>query len=169
MADILVTGQEAYFNEDAKFFKDVYVYGNLYAVGAGGDGGNFTGSVNIPGNLYVSGISTFIGTANFEDLKVKTLTVTKKLDVGIGGTTLSASVDTGNIGIGITVARQKLDVIGSALFSDKVGIGSTVPEQSLDVIGNVKFSSQLYDSTNSPGVTGAFLTKDGSNGVHLIP
>ena len=30
MADITVTGQQAYFNEDAKFFKDVYVYGTLY-------------------------------------------------------------------------------------------------------------------------------------------
>lgn len=28
--NITVTGQEAYFNEDAKFFKDVYIYGTLY-------------------------------------------------------------------------------------------------------------------------------------------
>jgi len=206
MADILVTGQEAYFNEDAKFFKDVYIYGNVYALGEGGIGGggngNFTGSVVIPENLFVGGTSTFVGIASFtsatftsnvniENLQVGILTVTKKFDVGIGGTILTASVDTGNIGIGIFTPRQKLDVvgtalisnklgigtnlprqdldvIGTALISNKVGIGSTVPEQSLDVIGNVKFSSQLYDSTNNPGVIGAFLTKD-AQGIKWTP
>lgn len=27
MSNINVIGQQAYFNEDAKFFKDVYIYG----------------------------------------------------------------------------------------------------------------------------------------------
>ena len=113
MADILVTGQEAYFNEDAKFFKDVYIYGNVYALGEGGIGGggngNFTGSVVIPENLFVGGTSTFVGIASFtsnvniENLQVGILTVTKKFDVGIGGEILTASVDTGNIGIGIEI------------------------------------------------------------------
>ena len=30
MADITITGNQAYFNEDVKFFKDVYIYGTLY-------------------------------------------------------------------------------------------------------------------------------------------
>jgi hypothetical protein len=30
MSNITVSGNQSYFNEDAKFFKDVYVYGNLY-------------------------------------------------------------------------------------------------------------------------------------------
>ena len=30
MSNINVIGQQAYFNEDAKFFKDVYIYGTLY-------------------------------------------------------------------------------------------------------------------------------------------
>lgn len=33
MSNINVIGQQAYFNEDAKFFKDVYVYGTLTFVG----------------------------------------------------------------------------------------------------------------------------------------
>ena len=47
-----VTGQEAWFNEDARFYKDVYVYGNLYY--------NFDGtdSLNLD-ELNVSGIATF--------------------------------------------------------------------------------------------------------------
>ena len=35
-----VTGQEAWFNEDARFYKDVYVYGNLYYDFAGTDAFN---------------------------------------------------------------------------------------------------------------------------------
>jgi hypothetical protein len=30
MSNITVSGNQSYFNEDAKFFKDLYVYGNLY-------------------------------------------------------------------------------------------------------------------------------------------
>ena len=66
----------------------------------------------------------------------------KKLDVGIHGRTLTAQVDNELSGYG------------------QVGIGSTQPEQKFDVIGNVKFSAQMYDSLNSPGALGAFLTKD---------
>ena len=47
-----ITGQEAWFNEDARFYKDLYVYGNLYY--------NFEGtdSLNLD-NLNVVGIATF--------------------------------------------------------------------------------------------------------------
>ena len=50
--DPTITGQEAWFNEDARFYKDVYVYGNLYY--------NFDGtdSLNLD-QLNVSGIATF--------------------------------------------------------------------------------------------------------------
>lgn len=30
MSNITVSGNQSYFNEDARFFKDLYVYGNLY-------------------------------------------------------------------------------------------------------------------------------------------
>ena len=228
MADILVTGQEAYFNEDAKFFKDVYIYGNLYAFGEGGingsGSGNFTGSVTIPENLFVGGISTFVGRANFlsdvniENLQVGILTVTTKFDIGVNGSTLTASTSNGNIGVnninprekldivgttlisdnlgiglgvGVTFPQQALDVKGSALISSKLGIGVNSPQQSLevfgttlisdklgignispqyplDVTGDARISSQLYDSTNSSGVIGAFLTKD-AQGIKWTP
>ncbi len=28
--NVNVSGRQSYFNEDAKFFKDVYIYGKLY-------------------------------------------------------------------------------------------------------------------------------------------
>ena len=131
MADITVTGNEAYFNEDAKFFKDVYIYGNLY--------GDFIGKSNgiFEGDIVVSGRGLFKDDVYFEkNINVGILTVREKLDVGAGATVLTA---------------------GPNGF---VGIGSTVPQQNLDVTGNVRISSQIYDSLNSPGTIGAFLTKD---------
>ena len=85
--NITVTGQEAWFNEDAKFFKDVYVYGNLYYDLEGFDTlkldsitvnqqANFK-NVNISGivtltdisirNLFATGIATVQGKGWFED------------------------------------------------------------------------------------------------------
>ena len=131
MADITVTGNEAYFNEDAKFFKDVYIYGNLY--------GDFIGKSNgiFEGDIVVSGRGLFKDDVYVEkNINVGILTVREKLDVGVGATVLTA---------------------GPNGF---VGIGSTVPQQNLDVTGNVRISSQIYDSLNSSGNIGGFLTKD---------
>lgn len=166
MANQTVVGFPAFFNEDAKFFKDVYVYGRLYAT----TDANLS-DLFISNNFFVSGASTFGGKTSFlddvnlknievegragfrsdvyidkeiENLKVGILTVSKRLDVGIGGTVLTA-----------------ISGIGS------VGIGTTMPERTLDVSGDVRLQSQLYDSLNSPGVLGAFLTKD-AQGVKWV-
>ena len=66
-----VTGQEAWFNEDARFYKDLYVYGNLYYDFEGTDAFNLD-------NLNVSGIATFndvdiTGSLDVEDLIFKLL------------------------------------------------------------------------------------------------
>ena len=58
--------------------------------------------------------------------------------IGLGGTVLSATTGIGSVGIG----------------------GTIFPEQALDVRGSVKIDEDIFDSTNSAGVNGAFLTKD---------
>jgi len=68
--NIRVTGQESHFNEDAKFFKDVYIYGNLYYDFEGLGDNLVVDDLTVNGladisrlsveDLYVSGLSTFI-------------------------------------------------------------------------------------------------------------
>lgn len=71
MSNITVSGNQSYFNEDVKFFKDIYVYGNLYydfqekekeIFGDIEVTGNITGNLigNVTGNLIgnVIGIVT---------------------------------------------------------------------------------------------------------------
>ena len=137
MSDITVIGNQSYFNEDTKFFKDVYVYGTLYY--------DFQEKTKeIFGDIEVNGTATFNGPSIFNNdvlipgiLTVGILTVTQRLDVGIGGTTLRAVNNTGN-----------------------VGIGSTIPQQKLDILGSVKIDEFIYDSVNSPGANGYYLSMD---------
>ena len=64
-------------------------------------------------------------------------------DVGYGGTILHANLG-GNI-----------------------GVGTISPEQNLDIIGNVKITNDIFDSTNSSGVNGAYLNQD-TGGIRWI-
>ena len=64
-------------------------------------------------------------------------------DVGYGGTILHANLG-GNIGV-VTIS----------------------PEQNLDIIGNVKITNDIFDSTNSSGVNGAYLNQD-TGGIRWI-
>jgi hypothetical protein len=198
MADILVTGQEAYFNEDAKFFKDVYVYGTLYY--------EFEGrNQEVFGDILVNGTSNFLGPSNFNNLvsfndlvtfnsdvvfnqqiTVPTLNVTELLNVtGISsfyGNSVFSGITTfkDNVTINETLNTKKLyvaeylgvgtnnRVLSASNITGNVGIGSSIPQQKLDVGGSVKIDSQIYDSLNNPGVIGAFLTKD-EQGIKWTP
>jgi len=123
-----IFGQPVVFNEEVKFFKDIHIYGTLYYEFESNTKEKF-------GDIEVDGNAIFNGNVNIGDLTVGFLTTTRRLDVGIAGTILTAS-------------------------NGKVGINSTSPEQQLDVGGNIKISKDIYDSLNFPGVIGAFLTKD---------
>ena len=84
------------------------------------------------------------------------LTVRKKLDVGIGGTILTA------------IASEDPNIVGIATTSyGNVGIGSTIPQQKLDIAGSAKIDKFIYDSVNSPGINGYYLNMD-AGGVRWI-
>ena len=82
--DINVTGQEAYFNENVTFFKDVNIGGSLDVGGKSsfGDDALFKKDVTIEGKL-----------------ELDFLTVRTRFEVGVGGTGLNIDVRTRNIGI----------------------------------------------------------------------
>jgi len=169
-----VFGQESWFNEDAKFFKDVYVYGTLY-YDFDGLGDNLrvddlivNGQANIK-DLYVTGLSTFAGNVSFTN----GITTFQK-DVKINGT-----LDAENIDVGIATVRERFELTNdggtnyltgfvTGARAGRVGIGSELPQQLLDVAGSVKISQNIFDSANfSGGNSGYYLSRD-VNGIRWV-
>lgn len=162
-------GLESHFNSDVVFYKDITVHGKFNY--------NFLKSNSaIFQNLVVVGVSTFFGFADFydgvyidNDLNVAGIvTARQKLDVGCGGTVLTASSSTGRVGIATTNPQQTLDVRGTATVSERIGIGSVNPQQKLDVAGSIKIDENIYDSVNNPAKNGYFLTRD-ALGIRWVP
>ena len=82
--------------------------------------------------------------------------VTKKLDVGIGGTILTV------------IASTDSNIVGIATTSyGNVGIGSTIPKQKLDIAGSIKIDKNIYDSINYPGDIAYYLSRDG-DGIRWV-
>ena len=166
-----LTGQEAWFQEDARFYKDVYVYGNLYYDFVGTD------SLNLD-ELNVSGIATF------KDIDITGIISATDLDVrnfrssGIATFTDIILPEVDNLQVGILTVTEffRVSAGGTEFFTipatgsraGNVGIGSTLPDQKLDIGGSVRIFEQIYDSDNVQGNPGNFLSKD-AGGIRWVP
>ena len=120
------------------------------------------GDIKFDGNFTNLGISSFFGPVRFynnvlfDRFEVGVATITKKLDVGIGGTVLTAIASTNPSIVGI-----------ASTYYGNIGIGSTLPQQKLDIGGSIKISKNIFDSNNQEGDLGYFLSRD-SEGITWI-
>ena len=166
-----VTGQEAWFNEDARFYKDVYVYGNLYYDFDGTDAFNLD-------QLNVSGIATFKDVDITGALDVEDLTLRNLFSTGISTFTEAVflnQVDDFQVGI-LTVTdtfrvssgnNEYVTISATGSRAGNVGIGSTLPDQKLDVGGSVHIDAEIFDSDNVSGNIGNYLSKD-AGGIRWV-
>ena len=169
------TANQPYYillNETTEEFKSPYVNNNLVfnpyltRLGVGTDNPQATldvnGSLKFNGPFINTGIVTFYGPAYFygdvflDRLQVGVATITKKLDIGIGGTVLTAIASTDSSIVGI-----------ASTYYGNIGIGSTIPQQKLDVAGSIKIDKNIYDSINYPGSTGYYLSRD-NDGIRWV-
>jgi len=152
-------------NETTEEFRSPYVNGNfvynpgLNRLGIGSNNPQATldvnGDIKFNGSFTNTGISTFQGpvfftnNVTFDRFVVGVATITKKLDIGIGGTVLTA------------IASTNPSIVGAAsTYYGNIGIGSTIPQQKLDIAGSIKINKNIFDSVNVAGTTGYYLSRD---------
>ena len=179
-----IENEQSHFLEDAKFFKDVYIYGKLYYDGSVGVAGAVDSSnINISGiatinNLFVTGVSTFLGSVSIASTISVASTATFGGNVAISSILTAGSLVVDNIDVGIATVRERFEltnddgtqhVVGfaSGPRAGRVGIGSTLPERQLDVVGDIKITENIYDSANSEGLTGYYLSRD-AGGIRWV-
>ena len=62
------------------------------------------------------------------------------------------------VGLGSNTAVLGNDSITTTALKGNVGIGTTEPTQNLDVTGSLRVRGAYYDSNNSPGTSGQFMS-----------
>ena len=171
-----VFNNETTFTQKAEFLKDVYIYGTLYYdfVGFGTDltveDINITKQANIA-NLYVSGLSTFVGASEFQNT-VSVASTATLADVNVTG-----SLDVDQIDVGIATVRERFELtnedgtqhlvgFASGPRAGSVGIGSTLPERDLDLT-EIRVIGNIFDSVNNQGSNGFYLSRD-INGIRWV-
>jgi len=95
-------------------------------------------------------------TSRMEDLFVTGFTTTANLDVGIGGTIITAS----NFEI-----EEVVDLNGNVIKTIKpfVGIGTDQPSRELDIAGDIKIRGEVIDAQNNVGFAYSVLASNGYN------
>jgi len=128
MSDISITGNEAQFNENVTFLKDVNIGGFLSLPNQQLS----LSRLNVPDirgvpSLQITGVTTFTDDATFlgnvtfsQALSFPDLEVRDRLRVGIGGTVITADsrLNPGKVGIGSAQPTELLDVGGKAKILD---------------------------------------------------
>lgn len=99
-----------------------------------------------------------VGTSEIEFLTVTGITTTAVLDVGIGGTILTAD--------NFTSTTETLVVSGRYDSNNKdiiplVGVGSDSPTRTLDVAGDLRIHGEVVDSGNNVGYAYSVLSSSG--------
>ena len=170
-----VFNNESTFTQKAEFLKDVYIYGTLYYdfVGFGTDltveDINITKQANIA-DLYVSGLSTFVGASVFQNT-VSVASTATLADVE------ADNLDVDNIDVGIATVRKRFELtsgsgtnylvgFASGPRAGSVGIGSTLPDRDLD-LNELRVTGNIFDSVNAQGSNGFFLSRD-VNGIRWV-
>jgi len=170
-----VFNNESTFTQKAEFLKDVYIYGTLYYdfVGFGTDltveDINITKQANIA-DLYVSGLSTFVGASVFQNT-VSVASTATLADVE------ADNLDVDNIDVGIATVRERFELtsdsgsnylvgFSSGPRAGSVGIGSTLPERDLD-LNELRVTGNIFDSVNNQGSNGFYLSRD-VNGIRWV-
>ena len=129
MSNVTVTGNEAQFNENADFLKNVVIQGDI----------KIRGTLNVPplASLTIDDLTvknvfgnpnttfhnkvTFLDTVSFPNaLSFTDLEIRDRLAVGVGGTVLVADsrLNPGKVGIGSEEPKELLDVGGKAKIID---------------------------------------------------
>ena len=158
MADILVTGQEAYFNENVTFFKNV----TFNSINGAIDFSNGSVNFRVPVNFYDD--------VNFDNARIRTLNISEKLTVGVG--TFVADGIAGKVGIGSFTPEQKLDIAGSVKIDDFIYDSANSPGANgyylnMDaggvrwIAGTPNFTQGIYVQDNgilipNPGIAQSF-------------
>ena len=173
MSDISITGNEAQFNENVTFLKDVNIGGFLSLPDQNLDLNNLSITGQISGNpnlsvssgfltvttdkIKISGFTTFMNKVEFKDdvlfnnaLSFPILEVRDEFRVGSGGTVITADsfLNPGRVGIGSSAPTELLDVAGKAKIIDldlrNLNVaGFSTFNNNIDVNANVDISGSL--------------------------
>ena len=184
--NITVTGNEAQFNEDATFLKDIHIKGKIFYDDLEGADDNFTVDNLIVNNkaefdaadidnLFVTGFTTVnylrvTGVATFQDevifnqsLSYNDLEIRDRLRVGFAGTIIYAADDeVGNpiVGIGTSYPSSTLDIAG--LTSTKQLFVSGLSTFAGDIFVGAGVTIGFADVIPSPGIhTYMYFPDDG--------